>query len=756
MLNRWTQFLLTRARFVLTTGIIVTIAAAAYGLGVFDSLGQGGFDDPKSESAKELAQEQKTFGNKNVDVIALYTSKTLTADDPAFRAEVEATLAQVPAGATTSVDTPWETNDPAMISSDKSAVQVYISLAGATQNEQADSNDLVLPALESDELETDIAGPWAVYTGVNETVSEDLARAELITLPIVLILSLLIFGSLVAALMPVLVGAVSVLGALALVRVLTNFGEVSVFSINVISLLGMGLAIDYALFIVSRFREELADLPTEDPTAARKAMAVTMQTAGRTILFSGLTVAAAMSALLVFPQNFLRSLGYGGIAAVLVGVATALTVLPALLLILGRRIDAGRMPWRRGRPVTTDTEHGTWARLAHGVMKRPVLVMVAVVGLLLLVASPFLGVKWGSVDYRVLPPDHPAHVAAEKISQEFGEEKSIANILLQTEDAGAVAAWTDRAKQVDRVLDIRSVEAKDGVTLLRAIWSGNSQTEASRQVVTDLRAVPGASGEPVLIGGLSADTVDLLASIKTHLPWMGGIIIAVMLGLLFLAFGSLVLPLKAVVMNLLSISASFGVITWIFADGRLEGLLGYTSTGFLDATQPIFMLAILVGLSMDYEVFLLSRVREEWDRTHDTITDKTERNANAVAVGVQKTGRIITSAALLLAVVIGGFATSGIVFMKMIGVGMLVALLIDATIVRALLVPATMKLLGSGNWWAPAPLLRFWERFGIREYAGPVPAGSPDHREGEHLGAAPGGDPDQVGTESAPVVQGAR
>ncbi|MCZ4500581.1 MAG: family transporter [Marmoricola sp.] len=720
MLNRWTQVLLHRARAVLVTGIIVTIAAAAYGLGVFESLGKGGFDDPKSDAAQELVQEQKLFGSKNVDVIAIYRSKDLVAGDPAFKAEVDQTLAGIPTGTTTSVLTAWDTGDPGMISTDKHAVTVLISVAGKTQAVQAENNDLLTPHLTSDTLQTDIAGPWAVYKGVNETVSEDLARAELITLPIVLILSLLIFGSLVAAAMPVMVGAVSVLGALALVRLITLFGEVSIFSINVISLLGMGLAIDYALFVISRFREEIATFADDDPDAAKKAMRITLATAGRTVLFSGFTVAAAMSALLVFPQNFLRSLGYGGIAAVLVGVVTALTILPAVLVLLGRRIDAGRMPWRKHQPVSVDTDHGAWARLAHAVMKRPVVVMVVIVGGLLFVASPFLGVKWGSVDYRVLPPDHPAHVAAEKLNTEFGQEKSTANILLRTQDPALVSGYVTAAKGVDRVVDVRTVDAKGGATLLRATWSGNSQTEGSREVVKDLRAldvpgVPGPAGERVLVGGLSADTVDLLSSIKTHLPWMAGIIVAVMLVLLFLAFGSVVLPVKAVLMNVLSISASFGVITWIFGGGRLEGFLDYTSTGYLDATQPIFMLAILVGLSMDYEVFLLSRVRERWDATAGSGMTRAERNADAVAVGVQKTGRIITSAALLLAVVIGGFSTSGIVFMKMIGVGMLVALLVDATIVRALLVPATMKLLGSANWWAPGPLRRFWERYGVRE-----------------------------------------
>jgi RND superfamily putative drug exporter len=729
MLNRWTTILLDRARLVIALGIVATIAAATYGLGVFDSLGQGGFDDPKTDASKELAHEQAVFGNQNVDVIALYRSKTLTVDDPAFRQQVEQTLTGIPKGTTTSVVTAWDTGDPAMVSTDKHAVQVFVSLAGDTQAEQSDNNDLVMPALKSTTLQTDIGGPWAVYKGVNETVSEDLARAETYSLPIVLILSLLIFGSLVAASMPVMVGGLSVIGGLAVVRLITTVTEVSVFSINVISLLGMGLAIDYALFVISRYREELARLPVDDPTAARTAIATTMRTAGRTVLFSGLTVAAAMSALLVFPQNFLRSLGYGGIAAVLIGVLTALTVLPAVLLLLGRRIDAGRvpLPWRRGRgrPVSADTEHGAWARLAHAVMRRPVVVMVVIVGALLFVASPFLGVKWGSVDYRVLPPDQPAHVASVKLNTEFGQERSTANVLLETADQAEVAAYVDRVKALPGILDVRPVGTKDGVTLLRAAWAGNSQTAASRAVVERIRAVPGPSGDHVLVGGLSADTVDLLGSIRSHLPWMAGIIVAVMMVLLFLAFGSLVLPLKAVVMNVLSISASFGVITWIFADRHLEGFLGYTSTGFLDATQPIFMLAILVGLSMDYEVFLLSRVREQWDKPHPGMT-ATQRNTDAVAVGLQKTGRIITSAALLLAVVIGAFSTSGIVFMKMIGVGMLVALLVDATIVRALLVPATMKLLGRWNWWAPRPLRRFWDRFGIREVdVAPLPAPQP-------------------------------
>jgi RND superfamily putative drug exporter len=538
--------------------------------------------------------------------------------------------------------------------------------------------------------------------------SEDLERAEMISLPVVILLALLIFGSLVAASMPAVVGALAVVGSLAVVRLLTTFTDVSVFSVNVISLLGMGLAIDYALFVISRFREELAQLPLDDPDAPTKAIRTTMVTAGRTVLFSGLTVAAAMSSLLVFPQNFLRSMGYGGMSAVVIAMLAALTVLPATLRLLGRRIDGGRMPWRRHRPVSVDDDHGWWARLAHGVMRRPVVVIVVVSAALLAIASPFLGAKWGSVDYRVLPEDAPAHVAADKLNTDFGPEQSSAQLLLQGVDRADVAAYTGDVEAVEGITAVQPLETEGDTALLRAFWEGNSQSQRSQDIVRDLRGVEPPEGE-VLVGGLTADTVDLIASVGDHLPWMGLIVVGVMLVLLFLAFGSLVLPVKAVAMNALSITASFGVVTWIFQQGHLSGLLGFESTGYLDSTNPILILAILFGLSMDYEVFLLSRVREQWDLTGD--------NDLAVATGVQKTGRIITSAALLLAVVIGAFGLSGIVFMKMMGIGMLVALIVDATVVRALLVPATMKLLGTWNWWAPGPLRRWWQRYGWRETA---------------------------------------
>jgi len=721
MIQRWAQLLVTHAKFVLVFGVIALASAGVYGAGVFASLSDGGFDDPDSESARELALERKNFGNQSVDVVAIYSGDELMATSPAFRQEVQDVLVGLPEESVASVTTYYETRSPELLSHDGRATQVLISLAGGSQDEMSDNYDAVKDDFVSDELETNLTGPWAVYGDVNTIASEDLAQAEKLSLPIVLALSLIIFGSLVAASMPVMVGAVAVIGALAVVRLLTLFTEVSVFSINVITLLGMGLAIDYALFVVSRFREELAKLPENDPAAVGTAVRATMATAGRTVLFSGLTVAGAMASLLIFPQSFLRSMGYGGIAAVIVAMLAALTILPATLMLLGRRIDSGRLPrWlkRRGRRrATTDSDRGAWARLAHSVMRRPVTYLVVIVVGLLAIASPFLGVKWGSVDYRVLPAEAPAYIAAEKLNTEFGPESSTANIMLTGADRQETATYIGDLDAVSGVDGVQPIEQAGRTTLLRVAWEGNSQSAFSQDMVGDLRGVTPPGGAEALVGGLTADTVDLLASVGDHLPWMGLTVVGVMLLLLFLAFGSIVIPIKAVVMNVVSIIASFGVVTWIFSDGNLEGLLGFQSSGFLDATQPILMLAILFGLSMDYEVFLLSRVREQWDLTGGPSTSPGHRNTLAVATGVQKTGRIITSAALLLAVVIGAFATSGLVFMKLIGIGMLVALLIDATVVRALLVPATMKLLGRANWWAPGPMRRWWEKYGMREGA---------------------------------------
>src|SRR4051812_35055683 len=492
MMERWGAFVARRALAVLLAGLAVAFAAGAYGFGVFDHLSQGGFDDKKSESARELQAERDTFGNQNIDVVAIYTSPDLVASDPEFRADVERVVSGLTPGTTTSVIPYYAAPaDAGLVSKDGHSVQVLISLAGESQDDYLSNYDDLKPSLEapgSTGLQTDLTGAFAVFDDVNKITSEDLARAESISMPIVVLLALLIFGSLVAASMPALVGLLAMVGALALVRVIAMFTEVSVFSVNVISLLGIGLAIDYALFVISRYREELAALPVDDPESVPTAIRRTMATAGRTVLFSGLTVAAALSSLLIFPQAFLKSMGYGGMAAVLVAMLAALTVLPATLRLLGRKVDAGRLPWRRHRAVAVEDSHGRWAALARGVMRRPWLVIVGTVAGLLLIASPFLGVKWGSVDYRVLPQDAPAHVAAEKLA-DFGPETSTASLLLRGASQADVAAYADEAAQLDGVTDVHPVATEGDATLLQASWAGNSQTEHSQAVVKEIRGV---------------------------------------------------------------------------------------------------------------------------------------------------------------------------------------------------------------------------------------------------------------------------
>jgi trehalose monomycolate/heme transporter len=507
-----------------------------------------------------------------------------------------------------------------------------------------------------------------------------------------------VFGSVVAAALPLAIGVVAILGAFTALRVATLVTDVSVFSVNVVTILGLGLAVDYGLFMVGRFREELSrGRGTQD------AVVTTMLTAGRTVAVSGLTVAVALAGLLVFPQVFLRSMGLGGIAAVLIAVVAALTVLPALLAVLGPRVNA--LPIRT-RSLTGAADGG-WARLARSVMRRPVLYATAVVALLLALGAPFLRVAFGGIDARALPAGTESRQVSEALERDFpGGTTSPVEAVLTGVDP---AAWAERARTVPGVTGATVTGQEGGTARVSLTYAGDAQSAQARELVGRVRDLPVPPGGEVLVGGATAELSDLLSGLGRLLPLMGLIVAGSTFLLLFLAFGSVVLPLKALAMNALSLSASFGAIVWIFQDGNLSGLLGFTSTGTVEATQPILVLAIVFGLSMDYEVFLMSRIREEYLRTGD--------NTAAVAAGLQRTGGLITCAALLLVVVIGAFSLSGITFIKLIGVAMAIAIVVDATVVRALLVPATMRLLGRWNWWAPAPLRRLHDRFGFEESA---------------------------------------
>ncbi|KUI23435.1 hypothetical protein AU193_01415 [Mycobacterium sp. GA-1285] len=706
-MQRWADLVTRRARWLVVWFACATAALGVYGAEVYDHLSAGGFDNPGSESARAATVEREVFGSRSADVSALYSSATAPATSPVVESEVRRIVQQLDRDAVTSVLTYYDTGDLRLLSQNGQITQVIVSLAGDSQDAKMANYERIEGQLRSPQLDTQLTGIWPVYADAQERSDTDAKRAEVYSLPIVIALCLLIFGSVIAALMPALIGVVAIVGATASVRLLTEFTEVSIFSVNIITLLGLGLAVDYALFMVGRFREELAAAHGDDCDAVPAAIHRTLATAGRTVMFSGLTVAAALSSLLFFPQVYLRSMAYGGIAAVLVAMIAALSILPAVLTLLGRRIDAGRV-FRR-RPV--EQGRAWWATWARAVMRRPMVTVLVVLVVLGTLGWPFLSSSWGGIDYRVLPSDAPAHRAADTLISQFGgDETSAATVVLQRAGEPEAAAVVNDLAEVPDVVEVRPVAEDGDHRLLQVHWNGNSQSEASRAVIDQLRAIDPPGDATALVGGTTAETVDLLDSLRRTLPWMAVFASLVMLGLLFMAFGSVVLPVKAILMNAASLTASFGVVTWIFADGHLEGLLRFESQGFLDATQPVVMLAVLFGLSMDYEVFLLSRIHEQWRLTGD--------NTHSVAAGVQLTGRIITNAALLLAVVIGAFAMSGLVFMKLIGVGMMVALLIDATVVRAVLVPATMALLGRWNWWAPPPLARFWERYRRRPEGG--------------------------------------
>jgi RND superfamily putative drug exporter len=698
----------------LTVGFAVF--AGVWGTGAFGRLtGSGTLDDPKSDSQVVKQRIIADFGRtQSADVVGLYSSSTLAATDPAFQRAVTAVENRVKADpSVASVSSYYDTQSPSMLSKDGHSTFIAINLVDGVSDSHAKK---IRHSLAADGLTTQVGGQKVVDLDVSGKVGDGIAMAESISMPILTLLLILVFGNLVAALMPPLIGGLAVLGAFTAIRVIEEHTKVSSFAISIVTILGLGLAVDYGLFIVTRFREEL-DAGRE----VRDALSRTMATAGRTVAVSGLLVALALSSLLIYPQVFLRSMGYAGSAAVLVAMLASLTVLPALLAILGHRINALALPWaRRRREQRAETgagpEAGRWAKVAGSVMKRPVVYLVGVMLFLGVLAAPFLKVHFGGVDERMLPAGTQSRVVSERLASDF-PDGTIRPIRVLISDASADTAKSYR-QQLDAVPGVTgtSVAATStGATLLNATFDGDASSVPNQDLVKRVRALPAPPGATVLVGGTTAGIVDQLHAVSSRLLWMGLIVAGVTFLFLAVAFGSVLVPLKAIVMNVVSIGAAFGVVTWIFQQGHLSGFFDFTPTGYIEASQPVLMVAILFGLSMDYEVFLLSRIRERWDELGD--------NRAAVTSGVQSTGRIITTAAALLCVVVGAFSMADVTFIKMIGVGMVVALLVDATVVRLLLVPATMRLLGSANWWAPPFLRSLYGRYGVREgdaHDGPV------------------------------------
>ncbi|MEU3454596.1 MMPL family transporter [Micromonospora sp. NPDC006766] len=694
-----------RARWWVIAGAAVfLVAAGVWGAGAFDDLAVGGFTYPASESSRADQVERARLGRHDADVVVLFHSDRVTADDPAYAEAARRVLDGLPANRVEGVTDYWRAGVAALVSADRQESFAAVRVAGATENERLTNFLAIRDSLTSPDLDVRVGGPLALIDDVNTQSKADLTRAEALAMPILFLLLALIFRNLLAALLPVAVGGLAIVGSLAGLRLLAQFTDISIFAVNVVTLLGLGLAVDYSLFMVSRFREELgAGHPV--PAALRR----TMVTAGRTIVVSAVTVALALASLAVFPQVFLRSIAVGGVAAVLLAGFFAMTVMAALLALFGQRLRR-----RRRRPVDTDPDSGMWARIARTVMRRPVLVGGAVIVVLVVLGLPFLRISYGWLDTRVLPASAASRQVQDAIERSFPDSvtRPIEAIVTLPGPATGSAGQEELTAYVDRVAALPGVRHADVTGLagdtarVTVRFDAQPISQQGRDLVAAVRGVAPPPSGTVLVKGDAAGFADLMDMLKQRLPWMALLVVVTTFVLLFLSFGSLVLPVKAILMNVLSLTAAFGAVVWIFQDGHLDGLLRFTSTGNIDVVQPILIFAVAFGLSMDYEVFLLSRIREHYDSSGD--------NTEAVAVGLQRSGRIITSAALLLVVVIASFATASVLVVKIVGVGLALAVVVDATIVRALLMPATMRLLGRLNWWVPGPLRPVYRRWGIR------------------------------------------
>ncbi|GCF11375.1 MMPL family transporter [Dictyobacter arantiisoli] len=741
---------LYRARWaVLVLAIVASIGLGLYGAGAFNSSVDTGLNDPNSESAKAQDLLDATFapqGSKSsLLVLLLHDNANLKATEPAFEQATNSLIDKLKEHPEVlTAHSYYDTHSSDFLSHDQR--ETFVTLDVSTKDGNTTVYNRLKPFITSPDLHIDIGGTLASGVQFNEQLYHDLEFSETVALPIVAVLLVLIFGGLVAAILPLLVGGFAILGSFAVLHVLTNFISVSSFATNVVTIIALGLAIDYSLFMVTRFREELSQNGGDVQRAIQRAMA----TSGRTVLFSGLTVCTSLLSLLVFPQSVLKSIGLATIASALVAMLGSITILPVLLSLLGTRVNALSIQrlWRkRGQQsVALSDKRGAWYRLSYFVMRWSIPVSLLCILALLGLGTPFLHISFATEDERSLPLNISSRTVAEQLKQNFPNQNDT-TIVLAVQTHGDVLTADNLAKMDSYVSDLKNLShvtkvqsvvsltpgvtlaqyqqlyahpalnppvmaaaqqlAKQNVTKVTLTVDLAAHSNQAKDVVTQVRKLARPAGITSLVGGLSASEMDQFASLGNSLPRAGSIMVVAIFILLFLMTGSLIMPLKAIILNMLSLSATFGALVWIFQDGHLQNLFGFKAFGALDSTQPILVFAIAFGLSMDYEVFLLSRIKEQFDRTGD--------NREAVATGLQRTGWLITSAAFLLAIVVGAFGTSRIIFIQELGVGLCLAILMDATLVRAILVPAMMNLLGTWNWWAPRPLQWLWLRIGLRE-----------------------------------------
>ncbi|WP_312034556.1 MMPL family transporter [Actinoplanes sp. TBRC 11911] len=692
------------ARFrwpVLSVALVAVIGAGIWGLGVFGQLTEGGYNDPNSESTHASQTVQDAFGARGGDLVVIYTPANGKIDDPALGKRIRDRLAALPPSAVAKSTSYWNQKSSQYVAKDKSSAIAVITLAGDDDDAKLDSYREIDDKFTVDGATAQLSGAVALADASSTRSTSDLGTAELISLPITLILLVFLFGSLVAASLPVLVGGAAVLGSLGVLHLIASFHEVNSFAVNVASLLGLGMAIDYGLFMVGRFREEQAAGRTPAEAVSR-----TVGTAGRTVVFSATLLMIALAGLLLFPQGYLNSLAYGGLAAVFFAAVLSLTLLPALLAALGKRVD--KLPVHLPRRAKPNPVSG-WTRLAGFVLRRPLLVAVPILAALVLLASPIHSVKFGDSDERTLPASDPSRQAIETLKADY-PQFSGNGVQIVLRGGSDTSAFAVAARQIPGIAQLSAAERANGVTLFTAtLKNPDPYSTEARDIVSAIRALPVPRGAELQVGGTTARNVDSLEATSDRLPLMIVLLVGATLLLMFLAFGSILLPIKAVLVSALSLSATFGVLVWIFQQGHGSDLLNVTPAP-LEVGIVVLMAAVVFGLSTDYEVFLLSRMVEARTRGAST--------AEAVTTGLTRTGRVISAAAALLIVVTGAFGLSSVTTMRFVGVGMIVALVLDATIVRMLLVPAVLSLLGDAAWWAPGPLRRLQQWARLSEYAG--------------------------------------
>ncbi|MEU6288100.1 MMPL family transporter [Streptomyces sp. NPDC046988] len=722
MFERIAELAIRRSRLVLVITAVAVVLMGVLGAGAFGKLLPGGFDDPSSQSSKARTVIGEKFGGESnlvllvrapeggVDAAAVERQGTKLAAD----LRNEDTVANVVSY--------WDTGNPDLRSKDGNQAMVLAHVKGGDTEERENAKEIIdeYTGAKGAGLTVEAGGTAAVGDDMGTYSSEDLVLAEAIALPLTLLLLLFVFGSVVSALLPLVIGLIAIVGTFAELFLLGSATSISITATNLTTALGLGLGIDYALLMVSRFRERLAKGGSVDDAVRH-----TVHTAGRTVAFSAATVAVALAALLVFPQYFLRSFGYAGVGVVAIAAISTLFVMPALLKVLGHRVNKGRLPWA-GNAKRQDSGLPFWGRLARTAVRRPALTALPVLAVLLLAASPLLGITIGIADERSLPEDAKSRQVSAALEKNFnGSDAAAIHVVMdEAVDRAPLDAYAGKLSELDGVV---RVEASTGTyTDGRAAAPGPRNTalgrpeaqrinvvsdltpmsDAAQDLVKDVRAVEAPGGTDALAGGRDAALVDSKDSITSLIPPAGGLIALTTFILLFLFTGSVVQPLRALVLNIVSLGAALGVMTWMFQDGHLSDLFGFTPQP-MEVSMTLLMFCIAFGLSMDYEVFVTSRIKE----LHDEGAD----NETAVVDGLGHTGRIVSAAACLLAVSFFAFGTAGISYMQMFGLGSGLAILIDAVAVRGVLVPAAMRVLGRSAWYAPPFLRKAHDRFGLSE-----------------------------------------